>query len=137
MGLADDTMAKLTERHAAERALVRDVGRRYERAVASAAKAREVFEAAEAERAAVLGEWTAAPGWTAERVAEFVGLTAREVSEAARRESTAVAGRRAQLDPAAASAAADSAHETSMSAATSAPALSGPDARGRRWRAAG
>lgn len=84
MGLADDTMAKLAERHAAEKTQVRDVTRRYERAAAVSARALAAFDDAESERAAVLAEWVSVPGWGTERVAECVGLALRDVSEALR-----------------------------------------------------
>jgi len=88
MGLAEETMAKLAQRHAAERSLVQDLTRRYERAGAAAAKARVAFEAADAQRVAVLAEWAASPGWAADRVAECVGLTPRELSDALRSAAT-------------------------------------------------
>jgi hypothetical protein len=58
MALADDTMARLAERQAAERKLVRDMTRRYDRAVTAAEQARTALAGAEAERVAVL-----ASGW--------------------------------------------------------------------------
>jgi hypothetical protein len=84
MALADDTMARLAERQAAERKLVRDMTRRYDRAVTAAEQARTALAGAEAERVAVLGEWLAAPGWTAQRIAEVAGVGQRELSDAAR-----------------------------------------------------
>jgi hypothetical protein len=84
MALSDGTMARLTERQAAERRVVRDMTRRYDRAAAAAAAAREALAAAEAERAAVVAEWVAMTGWTAERIAEITGLAAREVAESVR-----------------------------------------------------
>jgi hypothetical protein len=88
MGLAEDTITRLAQRHAAEKELVRDVARRYERAATAAARARESLEVAEAERTAVLAEWAAAPGWNAERVGEYAGVAVKEVAEALRTAAT-------------------------------------------------
>ena len=93
MGLAEDTITKLAQRHAAEKELVRDVARRYERAATAAARAKDSLALAEAERVAVLAEWAAAPGWGAERVGEYSGLSVREVTEALRASATCLANR--------------------------------------------
>jgi hypothetical protein len=82
MGLAEDTMARLGERHAAERLFVRDITRRFDRVAAAAGRARMALEEAERSRAAVLAEWASAPGWSLRRVAEVAGLSQREVSDA-------------------------------------------------------
>lgn len=98
MALAEDSMSRLTERQAAERRLVRDLTRRYDRATAAAVQARAGLARAEAERAAVLSEWLAAPGWTADRVAEVAGLSQRELSDAVKVASGASpTGRTGQL----------------------------------------
>jgi hypothetical protein len=62
MGLAEDTMARLGERHAAERLFVRDITRRFDRVAAAAGRARMALEEAERSRAAVLAEWASTPG---------------------------------------------------------------------------
>src|SRR5579863_3464998 len=84
MGLAEDSITRLAQRHAAEKELVRDVARRYERAATAATRAKESLEVAEAERVSVLAEWAAAPGWSAERVSEYTGLTVKELIDALR-----------------------------------------------------
>jgi hypothetical protein len=84
MALADGTLARLAERQVAERRVVRDMTRRYDRAAAAAAAACDALAAAEAQRAKVVAEWVAMAGWTAERIAEITGLTAREVAESVR-----------------------------------------------------
>ena len=78
----------MAQRHAAEKELVRDVARRYERAATAAIRAKESLALAEAERISVLAEWAAAPGWSAERVGEYSGLSVREVTEALRAAGT-------------------------------------------------
>jgi hypothetical protein len=99
MGLAEDTMAKLAQRQAAERAVVRDMTRRYDRSAAAAAKAREALEEAEADRMAVLAAWASAPGWTGDRVAECAGLASREVAEAVRSTAARRPGEAGQTPP--------------------------------------
>ena len=91
MGLAEDTMARLGERHAAERLFVREITRRFDRVAAAAGRARMALEEAERSRAAVLAEWASAPGWSVGRVAEVAGLSQREVSDAIKA-SSALAG---------------------------------------------
>jgi hypothetical protein len=99
MALAEDTMTRLAERQAAERKLVRDMTRRYDRAMTAAEQARTALAGAEAERVAVLGEWLAAPGWTAERIAEVAGVGQRELADAAK---ASTSGRQLTLGPEAA-----------------------------------
>ena len=82
MGLAEDTMARLGERHAAERLFVRDITRRFDRVAVAAGRARMALEEAVRSRAAVLAEWASAPGWSVGRVADVAGLSQREVSDA-------------------------------------------------------
>jgi AraC-like DNA-binding protein len=84
MGLAEDTMARLGERHAAERVFVREITRRFDRVAAAAVRARMALQEADRCRAAVLAEWASAPGWSVGRVAEVAGLSQREVSDAIR-----------------------------------------------------
>jgi hypothetical protein len=97
MALAEDSMSRLAERQAAERKLVRDLTRRYDRAAAAAEQARAALAQAEAERGGVINEWLAAPGWTAERIGEVTGMTQRELGEAAKVAS--VVGRQVPLVP--------------------------------------
>ena len=94
MGLAEDTMARLGERHAAERLFVRDITRRFDRVAAAAGRARLALEEAERSRAAVLAEWASAPGWSVGRVAEVAGLSQREVSDAIKTSSAPAEPRR-------------------------------------------
>jgi hypothetical protein len=82
MGLAEDTVARLGERHAAERLFVRDITRRFYRVAAAAGRPRMALEEAERSRAAVLAEWASTPGWSLRRVADVAGLSGREVSDA-------------------------------------------------------
>jgi hypothetical protein len=84
MALSDATMARLNERQVAERRVVRDLTRRYDRATAAAELARESLASAEAERSAVVADWAAISGWTPERIAEITGLTVREVADSVR-----------------------------------------------------
>jgi hypothetical protein len=105
MALSDSTMARLAERQAAERRVVRDMSRRYDRAAAAAAAARESLASAEAERAAVVADWVAIAGWTPERISEITGLNVREVADAgrlrgARRPAAPVGGTEAETVPA-------------------------------------
>src|ERR1039457_4410881 len=96
VGLAEDRLANLAERHAAERAMVRDALRRYDWAAVAAAKSPAVLNEADARRAVVLVEWVAMPGWSVEPVAQCSGLRAREVSDSIRSRASSKARRRDQ-----------------------------------------
>jgi hypothetical protein len=84
MGLTDDALARLARRQTEERALVRAMTRRYETAVISIDRGREITAAGELDRVRVLAEWVSAPGWSTNAVADHLDVSEREVTDAVR-----------------------------------------------------
>ena len=101
MGRVEDAMVLLAQNQEAEKTLVQQNIQRYEQASHDAAQAREALRTAEAQRKMVLAEWVAAHGWSAERVAEYTGLSTSDVADAARSadHDSGDAGGEARPDP--------------------------------------
>jgi hypothetical protein len=82
MGVREQALARLAERQAQERSMVRGLTRRLDAAQAATEAARRALDEAVAARAAVLVEWAGQPGWTAEAIADHTGLPLAEVRAA-------------------------------------------------------